>query len=190
MTLILSSKSPRRKELLERLGIRLIIAKPDVPEERREGESPYEHVRRLAREKALYGANLHPGYWSLGADTIVLLGDEILGKPRDREDAKRMLQLLSGKVHKVITVFSLVNLRDSREFQGMEETLVKFLPLEDREIEWYIRTGEPLDKAGAYAIQGIGGGFIEWIRGSYTNVVGLPIAQLLGPLKEVGLWVP
>ncbi len=190
MTLILSSRSPRRKELLERLGIRLVIVEPGIPEDRKGGEGPQECARRLAHEKALYGANLYPGCWSLGADTIVLLGDEILGKPRDREDARRMLRLLSGRVHRVITAFSLLNLRDMREFHGMEETLVKFLPLEDREIEWYIRTGEPLDKAGAYAIQGIGGGFIEWIRGSYTNVVGLPIGQLLGPLKEVGLWTP
>lgn len=190
MTLVLSSGSPRRRELLERLGIDLIVEVPPIKEERRKGESPADFCLRVAKEKALWGAGLYPGLWSLGADTIVLIEEEILGKPKDEEDARRMLLRLSGKVHRVLSAFYLVNLAKDRRYQGLEETFVKFLPLGEEEIHWYIKTGEPMDKAGAYAIQGIGGGFIEWIRGSYTNVVGLPLNMLLRIFKEEGIWRP
>lgn len=190
MTLVLSSGSPRRRQLLEQLGISLIVEVPRLPEERREGETPAEFCLRVAREKALWGASRHPGLCSLGADTVVLLGEEILGKPRDEEEARRMLSLLSGKVHRVLSAFCLLNPAKNRQYHGVEETLVKFLPLGEAEIRWYVSTGEPMDKAGAYAIQGIGGAFVEWIKGSYTNVVGLPLNRILGPLKEVGIWRP
>ncbi|RLA76989.1 MAG: septum formation protein Maf, partial [Deltaproteobacteria bacterium] len=147
-------------------------------------------VERIAREKAEEVAQRAPGAWVLGADTVVVLGEEVLGKPRDEEEAASMLRRLSGRVHKVLTAFSLLNLAEGRSFQGVEETKVKFIPLQEADIRWYVSTGEPLGKAGAYAIQGAGGSFIEWIKGSYTNVVGLPVAQILGPLREIGIWRP
>lgn len=188
--LILASRSPRRRELLERMGISFQVMEPKVEEELGRGETPRAFVERIAREKATEVAQRAPGAWVLGADTIVVLGEEVLGKPRDEEEAASMLRRLSGRVHKVLTAFSLLNLAEGRSFQGVEETKVKFIPLQEADIRWYVSTGEPLGKAGAYAIQGAGGAFIEWIKGSYTNVVGLPVAQILGPLREIGIWRP
>lgn len=188
--LILASRSPRRRELLERMGISFQVMEPEVEEELGRGETPRAFVERIAREKATEVAQRAPGAWVLGADTIVVLGEEVLGKPRDEEEAASMLRRLSGRVHKVLTAFSLLNLAEGRSFQGVEETKVKFIPLQEADIRWYVSTGEPLGKAGAYAIQGAGGAFIEWIKGSYTNVVGLPVAQILGPLREIGIWRP
>ncbi len=188
--LILASRSPRRRELLERMGISFQVMEPEVEEELGRGETPRAFVERIAREKATEVAQRAPGAWVLGADTVVVLGEEVLGKPRDEEEAASMLRRLSGRVHKVLTAFSLLNLAEGRSFQGVEETKVKFIPLQEADIRWYVSTGEPLGKAGAYAIQGAGGAFIEWIKGSYTNVVGLPVAQILGPLREIGIWRP
>jgi len=188
--LILASRSPRRRELLERMGISFQVMEPEVEEELGRGETPRAFVERIAREKAEEVAQRAPGAWVLGADTIVVLGGEVLGKPRDEEEAASMLRRLSGRVHKVLTAFSLLNLAEGRSFQGVEETEVKFIPLQEADIRWYVSTGEPLGKAGAYAIQGAGGTFIEWIKGSYTNVVGLPVAQILDPLREIGIWRP
>ena len=188
--LILASRSPRRRELLERMGILFQVIEPEVEEEVGGDETPRAFVERIAREKAEEVAQRAPGAWVLGADTVVVLGEEVLGKPRDEEEAASMLRRLSGRVHKVLTAFSLLNLAEGRSFQGVEETEVKFIPLQEADIRWYVSTGEPLGKAGAYAIQGAGGTFIEWIKGSYTNVVGLPVAQILDPLREIGIWRP
>lgn len=188
--MILASGSPRRRELLEGMGVDFRVIEPEIEERPREGESPASFVRRLAVEKARKVAEVHPSSWVLGADTVVVLEGEIMGKPRGASEAASMLRRLSGKVHNVLTAFALVNLAEGRQITGLEITEVKFVPMDETDIRWYISTGEPLGKAGAYAIQGRGGVFVEWVKGSYSNVVGLPLAQLLPHLKALGLWRP
>lgn len=141
-------------------------------------------------EKAQKVAEAHPSSWVLGADTVVVLEGKVMGKPRGASEAASMLRRLSGKVHQVLTAFALINLAEGRQITGIETTEVKFVPMDETDIRWYISTGEPFGKAGAYAIQGRGGAFVEWVRGSYSNVVGLPLAQLLRHLKALGLWRP
>ena len=188
--MILASGSPRRRELLEGMGVDFRVIEPEIEERPREGEPPASFVRRLAVEKARKVAEVHPSSWVLGADTVVVLEGEIMGKPQGASEAASMLRRLSGKVHQVLTAFALVNLAEGRQITGLETTEVKFVPMDETDIRWYISTGEPLGKAGAYAIQGRGGVFVEWVRGSYSNVVGLPLAQLLPHLKALGLWRP
>jgi septum formation protein len=186
-TIILASKSPRRCELLQSAGIRFTIIPADIPEDVRPGEDYRQFPVRIARDKARAVAKDYPEAWVLGADTIVVAGEEILGKPADVADGKRMLRLLSGKRHKVITGFALVQAASGREICDKACTEVEFKTLTDLEIDWYLRTGEPFDKAGAYAIQGIGAFFIRNISGSYTNVVGLPLCEVVQVLLELGL---
>ncbi|MDQ3805492.1 MAG: Maf family protein, partial [Acidobacteriota bacterium] len=147
----------------------------DVDESLRGGEAPEEYVRRLAREKAGAAAAARLFGLVLGADTTVVVGDEILGKPRDEAEARRMLRRLSGRWHEVLTGVALVRAETGRALVGMERTRVRFAEMSDDEIEWHVRTGELLDKAGAYAIQGRAALFIEAIEGDYWNVVGLPV---------------
>jgi septum formation protein len=147
-------------------------------------ESPRDFALRVAEKKSLAIGNQYPDAWVIGADTVVAVGGEILGKPRDREDAKRMLQRLSDREHVVITGYVLMNVAREKTIKGIEETQVKIVALEENEIAWYINTGEPFDKAGGYAIQGKGAFMVEWIDGSYTNVVGLPLCQITKHLKE------
>jgi septum formation protein len=184
---ILASASPRRRELLASIGLDFDVLPSHVPEVHQEGEAPEEYVARLSRDKAHALATQHPERWVIAADTTVLLGDDLLEKPVDAEDAARMLATIAGQTHIVYTGVTLENVeRDWRETR-VAESKVSMLPLSHDEIEWYVRTGEPLDKAGAYAVQGIGAMFIESIHGSYTNVVGLPLATLFQMLRKAGI---
>lgn len=169
------------------MGLSFEVRPSNVPEVRAEGEAPEEYVARLSRDKARALAEAHPSEWVIAADTTVLLGDELLEKPADAQDAARMLAAISGKTHLVYTGVTLQNVeRDYRETR-VSETEVRMLPLEPADIAWYVGTGEPLDKAGAYAAQGAGGVFIESIHGSFTNVVGLPLATLFLMLRRAGI---
>ena len=188
MELILASASPRRLELLSQVGIRCRVVPSNVAEEPLDGETPEEHVLRLAREKARkVTAGLTAGGWVLGADTIVMIGGKVLGKPVDEAGAARMLRELSGRVHSVMTGYCIVDgVRGKKEIARIVKTEVKVKDLTENEIEGYVSTGEPMDKAGAYAIQGIGSFMIEEIWGSYSNVVGLPLCQVVNDLESVG----
>lgn len=175
--LILASASPRRRELLAQAGFTFDVITANVPELRKAGEDPIRFVTRLAREKAeaVVESNQIPcDTMVLGADTIVLVDEEVLGKPNDAADAARMLRLLSGRTHQVITGVCILKGRERQ--RAAEVTFVRFNSLSDQEIEDYISTGEPLDKAGAYAIQGRAGRWVPRIHGCYFNVVGLPLA--------------
>ena len=183
--LILASGSPRRCTLLRDLGLRLKIVPADVREIPHPKEDPVSFSKRMAQEKAGIVSSLHPNQWILGADTVVVLGGKIMGKPKDFQEAKRFLRLLSGETHRVITGFCLKNRALNRSHIQSVSTRVGFKPLSREEIDWYVRTGEPLDKAGAYAIQGKGAFCVKKIRGSYTNVVGLPVTEVLEALKKM-----
>jgi nucleoside triphosphate pyrophosphatase len=172
--LILASSSPRRAELLRAAGIEFKVLPTDIDETRLPGETPREYVLRLSRSKAL--AVARSDELVLGADTTVVIDDEIEGKPGDTVDARRMLRALSGRWHEVLTAITLV--RGNQLLSDIESTRVKFAELNEAEIDWYISTGEPLDKAGAYGIQGYGSRFVERIEGSYSNVVGLPVQMV------------
>ena len=187
MRFILASASPRRRELLASIGLEFDVIPSAVPEVRAAGESPEEYVARLSREKAAAIAATHAERWVIAADTTVLLGEELLEKPLDWADAKRMLATIAGKTHIVYTGVTLQNAVGEYHDTRVAESEVRMLPLSEREIEWYVATGEPLDKAGAYAVQGIGSMFIDSVHGSYTNVVGLPLALLYQMLKRAGI---
>lgn len=190
MEFILASKSPRRIELLKKILSDLALPPDfkwmaaDIDESVRENEDPVQHAQRLAQEKAQkIAASLGKNHLVLAADTIVVLQDKIFGKPTDKNDAKKILQALSGKEHQVITGFFLLNTSAPEQMVMNHETSrVWFKNLSDVEIETYVNSGEPLDKAGAYAIQGLAGRFITKFEGSFTNIVGLPtetIAKVL-----------
>jgi septum formation protein len=184
---ILASASPRRRELLSSIGLEFDVLPSNVPEVRAVGEAPEEYVARLSRDKAQALASVHPSRWVIAADTTVLLGEELLEKPVDGDDAARMLGTIAGKTHIVYTGVTLENAEREYRDTRVAESEVRMLPLSAEEIQWYVRTGEPLDKAGAYAVQGLGAMFIESIHGSYTNVVGLPLATLFLMLRRAGL---
>lgn len=187
--LVLASGSPRRRELLEALGFPLVIRPVDVDESPNGGEAPDDYVRRLARTKAAAAAGLEEartGELVLGADTIVVLDGEMLGKPTDSDDARSMLRRLAGRDHEVKTGVALRDLDRGLDEVVEETTRVRFAPLSDEEIDWYVGTGEPLDKAGAYAVQGRGALFVEAVYGSYSCVVGLPIAATYQLLRRAG----
>jgi septum formation protein len=175
--LLLASASPRRAEILRAVDWPFDAAPVNLREERGAGEGPVAYVERLAREKAEAAAALHPERLVLGADTTVVVKGEVLEKPLDEEDARRMLRCLSGRWHEVLTGVALVRgAVDNRRIRvAHERTEVRFAEMSDAEIAWYVRTGEPMDKAGAYAVQGRAALFIEAVRGDYWNVVGLPI---------------
>jgi septum formation protein len=176
--LVLASGSPRRRELLEGLGVRFKVRPVDLDESPLPSEAPRDYVLRLAVEKA--AARVEPGELVLAADTTVVVDGEILGKPRDDDDARRMLRLLAGREHAVLTGIALGKVAE------VDETLVRFAPLSEAEIDWYVSTGEPRDKAGAYAIQGLGSLFVEAVEGSYSNVVGLPIPRMYRLFARLG----
>lgn len=182
--LILASESPRRKTLLNDLGLRLKIVPAEVPEIPEPHEDPLWFSQRLAERKAGVVSARYPGRWVLGADTIVALEGTLFGKPRQAREAADFLRALSGKTHRVITSFSLRNGLKKFSHTGSVTTRVTFKKLSSQEIAWYVRTGEPLDKAGAYAIQGKGAFCVKTIRGSYTNVVGLPVTEVLEALVK------
>lgn len=183
--IILASASPRRKELLDQINIAYRVHPVDLDETPLLNEAPLEYVQRLAAEKstacvARLGADLPV----LAADTAVVLGDLIMGKPKDRDDAFNMLRQLSGKMHRV---YSAISLRGKEHGQAVSITEVTFRPLTDREIEIYWQSGEPVDKAGAYAIQGLGGVFVASINGSFSGVVGLPLFETSELLSRQGI---
>jgi septum formation protein len=190
MKLILASASPRRAEILRNAGIQFEIRKTDVDESRIVGELPGDYVRRLALAKALSAATEYRGPLDetliLGADTVVVVDADILGKPASQDDARSMLRRLSGRIHEVHTGLALLRKPGAEQRVVEEITRVHFAPLTDREIEDYIATGEPFDKAGAYGIQGIGGRYVTRIEGCYFNVMGLPLARLWSLLRELG----
>jgi septum formation protein len=191
--IVLASASPRRQELLRNAGIAFTVVPAAIHETPLANESPRDCAERLAREKALAVSRNLPQQWVLGADTIVVVDKNILGKPRDAADACRMLRLLSGRTHAVITGVCIVEpgatgqgSAASKVNTTSESTLVTFCELSDDEIRDYVATGEPMDKAGAYAIQGIASRWIPRIEGDYSNVVGLPVALVHRMLRERG----
>ena len=185
--LVLASRSPRRYELLKQMGLDFDVV-PSCIEEGGllPGEAPREHVLRLSEAKARDVGMHYPDAWVIGADTIVFVDGTVLGKPKNREEAMEMLRQLSGKEHSVLTGFSVNHIGRGKRDQEAVQTSVKVKPLTEAEIKWYVGTGEPFDKAGAYAIQGMGAFMIESIRGSYTNVVGLPVCELIQMLSRLG----
>jgi septum formation protein len=209
--IILASASPRRKELLERLGFSVKVIPAAIDEIRLEGEGAENFVKRMARAKCLTvvdrmqssmypadsdpqtrryptggGSRVQETRWVIGADTIVVLGDRILGKPKDTAEAAEMLHRLGGKSHRVMTGFCIHDLRKNKEGVQAVETEVRFKRITANEVEKYIAVGESMDKAGAYAIQGVGAYLCDAVAGSYTNVVGLPLCQVVEMMEEMG----
>jgi septum formation protein len=194
--LVLASASPRRQELLRNAGIPFVVQPTDIPEVPRPGEAPRAFAERMAREKALAVFRQRPDDFVLGADTIVIVDAEILGKPRDAADAARMLRLLSGRRHQVTTGVCLVGPQPRTENRQLETgfedvrsetTIVTVAALSDDDIRLYSSTNEPMDKAGAYAIQGRASRWISHIEGDYFNVVGLPVSLVYKMLRERGV---
>jgi septum formation protein len=187
--LILASSSPRRHDLLSSINLKFLVIPSSVKERNINGESPEDQVCRLAQEKALDIAKRFPDKWVLGADTIVVIDSQILGKPKNPSEAERMLGLLTSRDHTVYTGYALINLRmPDRKRVRWVRSEVYIRDMSQTEISGYVRTGEPMDKAGAYAIQGIGAGIVERVSGSYTNVVGLPLCEVTRDLKELGIF--
>lgn len=184
MTLILASASPRRRELLSMTGLPFTVDAPDVDETC--SLPPREAVQELSRRKALAASALHPGCTVLAADTLVSVDDTALGKPLDEADAFRMLRALSGRWHQVYTGVTVVS-ADGAVYSGVDGTDVHFEEMTDEDIRRYIATGEPMDKAGAYAVQGIAGLWIDQLRGSHTNVIGLPMTLTRCLMEKCGL---
>ena len=186
--LILASASPRRRELLHNAGLRFRVIPSQTAEEVRPGEAPRDYVLRTARDKARAVARSEPAAWILAADTIVEIDGQILGKPRDEADGRRMLGLLSGRQHRVMTAF--VVLGTEHQVERLVTSTVRFKPLSEAQIGAYLASGEPADKAGAYAIQGRGRALVADIQGSYTNVVGLPMDEVLACFQTLGIHTP
>jgi septum formation protein len=191
--LILASQSPRRKELLAQTGLSFAVIPGRVDEILLPRSDPADAVRHLAEEKARSVSGRHPESWIIGADTIVVIDRMVLGKPKSGDDARSMLRSLSGRTHLVLTGYAVCCRSKGRCFSETVETAVLFKKLADDEIDWYVGTREPFDKAGAYAIQGMGAFMVKSIRGSYTNVVGLPVCEVVEALRretgDIGLRV-
>lgn len=182
--LILASQSPRRAELLGRLGLDFEIIPAEIDESYIDHEMPADHAERLAREKALTVATSHSEALVVGSDTIVVLGNDVLGKPRDREDAIEMLLRLSGREHEVFTGVAVAS--GERAESSLERVRVRFRNLDRQMCEEYVATGEPLDKAGAYGIQGFGSALVGEIHGDYFAVMGLPVVRTLDLIERFG----
>src|SRR6266404_1302918 len=176
--IVLASGSPRRADILRTISWPFEIIPPDIDETRHAGEDAVTYVKRLARAKAEAVARQAVGSLIVAADTTVVIGEEILEKPSNHDDAQRMLQKLGGQWHRVISGVALLDSATSKSQVACETTDVKFAAMSQDEIDWYVSSGEPMDKAGAYAIQGLGARFIEEIRGDYFNIVGLPVRLL------------
>jgi len=181
--LVLASSSLRRQQILTAAGIPFAVRAPNVPEEHRPDESSEEYVRRLAEQKA-FAVAIAAGEVVLAADTVVVVDEHILEKPRDSADALRMLRMLSGREHRVVTGICLR--ADSRKIIDTATTSVRFAGLSEDEMAWYVASGEPMDKAGAYAIQGLAARFADRVEGDYFNIVGLPLSLVYRHLKELG----
>ena len=188
--LILASASPRRKEMLAKLGLDFEVLAAEVDELPLNGESPQDFVLRAAIEKASDIAGNHPDAWVLGADTIVVHGGNILGKPKDAGDALKLLMRLSGQMHKVLTGCCLKREQENISVSQVIATDVYFSAFSEAIAAAYVATGEPLDKAGAYGIQGYGGTLVEKINGSYSNVVGLPLAETVDEMLRYKIIQP
>lgn len=182
--IVLASASPRRAEILRTVGWPFAALPVHIDESRNSGEVAADYVRRLAQEKAVAAAAQLTNGLIIGADTTVVLDEHILEKPVDREDAVRMLGLLNNRWHQVLTGVAIIESPTGQLKIAHESTEVKFASMSDEDIDWYVATGEPMDKAGAYAIQGLGARFIEGIRGDYFNVVGLPVRLLYDLLAQ------
>ncbi len=187
--LVLASASPRRRELLQQIGLKFQVIPSRAEEHIIAGETPEEHVIRLSLDKATEVANRDnvSGRWFIGSDTIVLCNNQILGKPQNELHAAAMLEQLSGREHQVLSGYAVLDRQTGKQQAEAVSTKVWFRQLTEAEITGYIATGEPADKAGAYAIQGLGICFVARIEGSYTNVVGLPLCKLTLAMKELGV---
>lgn len=185
--IVLASASPRRKEILGNAGIDFAVAVADIQETLDPSMEPGKLARLLSKQKAHAIAHRYRDALVIAADTFIVFKKHRLGKPKSRIDARRMLHMLSGKTHSVITGFTVLDTKTGKTVSASEETLVSFHRLSKREIDWYVATGEPMGKAGAYAIQGRGAVFVRKIDGDYLNVVGLPIASLVRVLRK--FWV-
>ena len=177
--LILASQSPRRKDLLEQAGFAFEVIPGNFNEGSVPLDKPEPYARLLAMEKAKQIANQFPDSWVIGADTVVCIKGAVLGKPHSKQDARHMLKQLSGQTHQVVTGYALIRKAEQKLFTDAVRTDVSFKTLSTEEIEWYIHTSEPFDKAGGYAIQGLGSFLVKGINGSYTNVVGLPVCEVI-----------
>jgi len=186
ITIVLASASLRRAELLASAGIAFTVVPSTIPEEFLPEETPGDAVRRLARAKAMDVAGRTAGRFIVAADTVVVLEGEVMGKPRDPADAGRMLRRLSGRVHEVVTGFEVYDKETGRAIGEVVTTRVEFKPLHPDETRPYIATGCPLDKAGAYGIQGRAACMVRRVEGSYTNVVGLPLSEVVEALRRLG----
>ncbi len=185
--IILASASPRRKEILEKTGLSFTVDAGSYDEELPPGLRPRSLARFLSAEKARRVAGKYRNALIIAADTFIVVGKRILGKPHTAKEARRMLALLNGRTHSVITGFTVMDTSTGQKISRSVETRVSFRKLESREIESYIRTGEPLDKAGGYAIQGLGGALVKKIEGDYFNVMGLPLSAAVETLKKFGI---
>lgn len=185
--LILASKSPRRRYLLNQAGLKFKVVPSGFDEDQIAFTQPDEYVCILSKAKAEDVAQAYPDDWIIGADTIVYMNGEVLGKPKGRDAARQMLRQLSGQTHQVYTGYTICCLARKKRYTEAICTDVTFKQLSNDEIEWYIRTDEPFDKAGAYAIQGLGTFLVKRINGSYTNVVGLPVCEVIEQLIREGV---
>jgi septum formation protein len=185
--IVLASASPRRKELLEQIGLQFEVEPSNYDEEITSASEPHETARRLSLGKARAAARKHRNAIIIAADTFVVFGDRILGKPHSNAEAREMLRALNGQAHSVITGFTILDTETGKVTSRSVETRVHMRKLTLREIDGYVRTKEPLDKAGGYAIQGLGAVLVERIEGDYSNVVGLPLSALAESLKEFGV---
>jgi septum formation protein len=190
--IVLASASPRRRELLTQIGLKFQVVPSRAEELVLPGETPEEHVIRLSIDKAsdVAAQKEVEGRWFIGSDTIVLCNGQILGKPADERHAATMLRMLSGREHRVLSGYAILDRQTGEQRAEAVSTKVRFRELTDAEIARYIASGEPADKAGAYAIQGLGVCFVAEIEGSYTNVVGLPLCRLTLALKQLGVPLP
>ncbi|MDO9585279.1 MAG: Maf family protein [Syntrophales bacterium] len=184
--LILASESPRRIELLRLMGLDFEVMPSSIEEMPQKGESPVEHVLGLSRQKANAISSRYPDVWILGADTIVVVNGEMMGKPAHASEAREMLARLSGREHYVHTGFTIARKTADVLLGDVVTSSVLFKNISEEEINWYVRTEEPYDKAGGYAVQGAGAMFIREIHGSYTNVIGLPLCEAVSLLKRAG----
>jgi septum formation protein len=185
--IVLASESTRRVDILRTLGVSFSIMPPGIDERRRAYESPKDYVVRMSYEKAQKVGDLFPDKWIIGADTVVVHRGKMLGKPKTEEGAIAMLKRLKATWHKVFTGYCILNVSRRIIYQDVAETKVFIKNLTDEEIAKYVSTSEPLDKAGSYAVQGRGGYMVKEIKGSYTNVVGLPICEITDALLSLGI---
>jgi septum formation protein len=185
--IILASASPRRKELLQRIGLKFEVVPSSYKEDIRLCSDPHALARRISLEKGRAVAGKHGDALVIAADTLVVLGGQMMGKPGTEDEARSMLRTISGRRHSVITGFSIIDSGENKSVSGSVETRVYIKKLTSTEIDAYVKSGEPLDKAGAYAIQGLGAVLVHRIEGDYSNVIGLPLGALAESLKEFGI---